>query len=224
MNSICVFGDSVARGVIYDETKEKYTFLKNSFINIFSENFMIPVTNYAKFGCTITKGTEILSKHIKELGKYEFTILEFGGNDCDYNWSEIAKSPNSEHVPNVSFEMFRERYDAIIDQVRLSGSKPVMLSLPPIDSNRFFNWVSKGLDKDNILKWLGSKDRIFSWHEQYNEIVLSLAKKHKIPIIDIRKAFFEDNCYSDYICKDGIHPNEKGHELISKHMEVSMFN
>ena len=33
MNSICVFGDSVARGVIYDETKEKYTFLKNSFIN-----------------------------------------------------------------------------------------------------------------------------------------------------------------------------------------------
>lgn len=224
MNSICVFGDSVAKGIIYDEKKEKYTFLKNSFINILAEKSNIPVTNYAKFGCTITKGVEILEKHREELSKYDYTILEFGGNDCDYNWAEIASFPDQKHVPNVPFDVFRERYEAVIKQVMLSGSKPIMLSLPPIDPNRFFNWVSKGLNKENILKWLGTKEEIYKWHAQYNEIVLELAKKHQIRVVDIRKAFFENNDYSDYICKDGIHPNEKGHALISKYISVPLFS
>ncbi|MBN7773457.1 SGNH/GDSL hydrolase family protein [Clostridium aminobutyricum] len=221
MNSICVFGDSVARGVIYDEKKEKYTFLKNCFINIFAEDFNIPVTNYAKFGCTITKGVELLKKHQEELSKYDYTILEFGGNDCDYNWAEVAACPEKIHLPNVPFDVFKERYETVIKQVKMCGSRPILLSLPPIEPNRFFNWVSKGLNRENILKWLGTKETIYNWHAQYNEIVLEIAKKHQIPIIDIRKAFENRDC-SELICKDGIHPNEKGHALISKSVSVSL--
>jgi lysophospholipase L1-like esterase len=165
-----------------------------------------------------------LAKHQKELSKYDYTILEFGGNDCDYNWAEVSAAPEKNHLPNVTFEVFKNKYEAIINQVVLSGSKPILLSLPPIDSNRFFNWVSKGLNRENILKWLGNKEKIYNWHEQYNEIVLELAKKHQIPVVDIRKAFIENNDYSEYICKDGIHPNEKGHALISKYIPVPLFN
>lgn len=222
MKSVCVFGDSVAKGVIYDENKEKYMFLKDCFMNIFAQKFNVPVTNYAKFGCTITKGVEILKKHREELAKFEYTILEFGGNDCDYNWAEVAEYPERPHFPNVPFDIFRARYEELINQVMACGSKPILLSLPPIDSNRFFNWVSKGLNKENILKWLGTKETIFDWHAQYNEIVLDLATKHHIPVIDIRKAF-ENRDYTEFICKDGIHPNEKGHALISNAIPKTMF-
>ncbi|OLA61120.1 MAG: hypothetical protein BHW37_01125 [Firmicutes bacterium CAG:272_52_7] len=36
----------------------------------------------------------------------------------------------------------------------------------------------------------------------------------KIPMIDIRSAFLVKRDYSDYLCEDGIHPNERGHKLI----------
>ena len=37
-------------------------------------------------------------------------------------------------------------------------------------------------------------------------------------MIDIRSAFLVRKDYTDYLCEDGIHPNEKGHRLIREAM------
>ncbi len=34
VNSVCIFGDSVAKGVVFDTVKNKYRLLKESFANI----------------------------------------------------------------------------------------------------------------------------------------------------------------------------------------------
>ena len=84
-----------------------------------------------------------------------------------------------------------------------------------LDPERFFNYVTQGLNKSNVLKWLGgtvlSIDR---WHGMYNMAVFRLGAMKKIPVIDITSVFLEKKNYSEYICEDGIHPNERGHGLI----------
>lgn len=215
--NICVFGDSVAKGVVFDETKNKYTFLKDCFINLVQEDTDIPFKNFAKFGCTTVKGSEIMKKQEDNLSDYEYTLLEFGGNDCDLNWIEVAKTPEDDHDAQVPMDSFRNLYSTMIMKVRAAGSKPVLLSLPPLDADRFFNWVSKGLDKQNILDFLGGdKEYIFKWHESYNDMVFEIASEYGVPVIDIRKEFLAKKNYKDLLCIDGMHPNRNGHKLIAR--------
>ena len=97
---------------------------------------------------------------------------------------------------------------------------PVLLTLPPIHSKRYLSWISKGNPKSeqNILKWLGDVEQIHRWHAQYNNTLFKIAEATDTVIIDIRKEFMKGN-YEDYLCIDGIHPNEKGHRIIASQIE-----
>lgn len=224
MNSICIFGDSVAKGVIYDKVKQRYIFLKDCFASLFSKQVNVPITNYAKFGCTVTKGVEIVEKHEQELSKYDYIALEFGGNDCDFNWADVSKDPDREHIPNVPLPEFEKNYIKIIQEIKKSGSKPVLLSMPPIHADRFFKWVTRGLNAENILKFLGDVGRIYRWHELYNFSVYKIAQQENIPLIDIRQEFLRRQDFASLICEDGMHPSEEGHKLIVDMIEKEVAN
>jgi len=223
IQNICIFGDSVAKGVIFDSAKNKYRLLKESFANIVQNRQNIAISNYAKFGCTISMGNNILGKHEAQLSTFDFTILEFGGNDCDYDWAEISNQPFKMHLAKTPIKQFREEYIAMIERVRQNGGIPVLLTLPPIDSNRYFQWISKGLNGKNILTYLGSVDAIHTWQGLYSTAVTEIAAACKVSIIDIRSAFMEKQDYREYLCEDGIHPNSKGHLLISNAIDKETF-
>ena len=76
-------------------------------------------------------------------------------------------------------------------------------------------WITKDLNAENILHWLGDVEHIYRWHEMYNLVVVRLAAVKHVPLIDIHKAFLESRDYLNMYCEDGIHPNEAGHSLIS---------
>ena len=142
-------------------------------------------------------------------------VLEFGGNDSDYNWKKIADDPDAEHSPNTPLSVFVETYKKVIGEIKKLGKIPVILNLPPVDARKYFRWVSNGVNGDNIMKWLGGDEiYIYRWHEMYNAAICDLSNSMKIPMIDIRSAFLVKRDYSDYLCEDGIHPNERGHKLI----------
>lgn len=224
IHSVCIFGDSVAKGVVFDAVKNKYRLLKESFANIVERQQNISILNFARFGCTISMGSEILKRHESELNHFDYTILEFGGNDCDYNWAEVAEDPLGQHFCNTPIPQFREKYMELIGLVVRNGGKPVLLNLPPIDPKRYFNWVSRGLNKKNILAFLGEVDAIYKWQEMYSTTVEELAAKERIPMIDIRSGFMSKKNFSNYLCADGIHPNEKGHLLISRAIREKAFS
>ena len=114
---------------------------------------------------------------------------------------------------------------AIIDELRELGKKIVMLNLPPIDEHKYFNWFCRGLDREKILAWLGGSDEyIYRFHEIYNVRVCNIAADYNIPLIDIRSAFLEKRNYSEYLCGDGIHPNEKGHAIIAETIAAAIPN
>lgn len=216
IHSVCVFGDSVAKGVVLDSVLKKYILLKDSFANRVKSGADLVMQNYSKFGSTVTKGLQTLTKHQDELKKYDYIALEFGGNDCDFNWANVSAEPNGNHQPNTPLGVFVQKYSQMINEIKASGSCPVLLTLPPIDAKRYFAWISRGLNADNILHWLGDVERIYRWHEMYNLAVCRLAKDSQTPLIDISTAFLEMPNYQKLICDDGIHPNEMGHELISR--------
>ena len=62
----------------------------------------------------------------------------------------------------------------------------------------------------------GNKQFLTNWHERYNIEVFKLAINKDIPIIDITSKFLEIKNYSNLLCDDGIHPNEKGHKIIAE--------
>lgn len=49
----------------------------------------------------------------------------------------------------------------------------------------------------------------------YNMAVWGLGAEKRIPVIDITSPFLKRKDYRDYLCSDGIHPNEDGHMLIA---------
>ena len=217
MADISVFGDSVLKGVIYENNTYKVS--KNRFSNICEDILGISIENKAKFGSTINIGKNIIAKNIgliKETNS-KYVVMEFGGNDCDYNWVEISKNPDKQHVPKSTIKEFIEVYSNLIEELKELGKQPVLLSLPPIDSIKYFNYISRKLNADNILKWMeGNKQFLTNWHERYNIEVFKLAINNDIPIIDITSKFLEIKNYSRLLCDDGIHPNEEGHTIIAE--------
>lgn len=159
---------------------------------------------------------ESLEKRLPELKEYDHVLLEFGGNDCDYAWPKIAEKPDDNYFPNTSPEVFSREYARMIREVRAAGSSPVILSLPPIDAKRYFNWFSRGIDGEKVLRWLGDVEHIYRWHEMYNMAAVRLANETGTPLVDITSAFLQSKDCDRLICDDGIHPNERGHELISE--------
>ena len=86
-----------------------------------------------------------------------------------------------------------------------------------MDHKRYFAWISRELNADNILKWLGGTSAfIYRWHEQYNVSVHKIAQTANVKLIDIRSAFLQRRDYSRFLSDDGIHPNEEGYALIAE--------
>ena len=216
----CVFGDSIARGVILDD-QGSYKPLKDCFASLAAEELGVALVNKARFGCTIAKGREIIERTLDRfLGKskepvFDYVFLEFGGNDCDFRWDEISVRPHAQHLPATPPELFVKHYSDVIEELRARGLKPILLTLPPLVAERYFAWFTRtGLDQEAILMWLGDVEFIYRWHESYSCLVWEIGEKYDAPVIDIRKSFLEQRNYQRFLCKDGIHPNVEGHSLI----------
>lgn len=217
MSEIYAFGDSVLKGIVLEN--EKYKVCKNRFSNICEDVLNVVIENKAKFGSTILIGEKSFEKNLSMLDNpnVEYVVLEFGGNDCDFKWQEISDNPNIEHSPNIEVNEFVKMYTEIIQVIKSKNKKSVLLSLPPIDAQRYMNKISKNLNKENILKWMNNNIYFLTnWHERYNIEVFKLALNNNISIIDITSKFLEQKDYSLFLCEDGIHPNEEGHKIISE--------
>lgn len=213
---LITFGDSITKGIIYDEQKSKYATLKENFTNIIGDKIKGQVYNAGKFGNTIMRGvTKMYNDVIKK--SPDMVLIEFGGNDCDYNWEDIAKNPDNEYKPNTDISTFRETLLSMIDTLKTNHILPVLMTLPPLDPLKYFKWITKedSFAEQNILHWLGTKDALFNWHSSYNKIITEVANETSTVLIDVRTEFLNHSDYSQFLCKDGIHPNIDGQSLIA---------
>ena len=176
MKKIYMLGDSISKGIILDENKTKYLSCENSFVNLFAEGKEFLIDNLSMFGCTVTKGMQILKRQYEKVSSCDLVVTEFGGNDCDFDWDAISKDPEGDFLPKTSLEAFCEQYKKMLEAIAGSGKKTAVLNLPPLDDEKYFNWVSRGKNKENILKWLGGSTKyIYRWHEMYNDAAVTIS-------------------------------------------------
>ncbi len=215
--TIVVYGDSISRGIIFDDEKRKHSLLLESFTNLVREHLKGVVYNAAKFGSTIVEGLQRFQSDVLKR-KPDIVLIEFGGNDCDYQWDAIAENPSGIFHPNTECVTFYELLTEMVNNLRALDIVPVLVTLPPLDAEKFLNWVGRNSvqAKNNILQYIGNVSMIYSWHERYNAAILRVAEETATRLIDIRSAFLQKDDYTKLICDDGIHPNKAGHQVIAE--------
>lgn len=212
-----IWGDSVAKGVVLDEKRGRYVLLRENFASSAGVRLGFTIENRAKFGCTVAQGREILKRSLASDPFCDVALLEFGGNDCDFDWREVADAPDGEHVPKTTLAEFAAVYREMVQLLLARGTEVYLMTLPPLDAGRYFAWIVRGgLPATNILRWLGDVQTIYRWHERYNQAVWDLSRETGCAVIDVRRAFLERRDYRTLLCEDGIHPNEAGHAAIEE--------
>lgn len=214
--NLVVYGDSITKGIIYDSERSRYIPIKENFASIVAEKIKGTVYNAGIYGNTIIRGINKMYRNV--IAKTpDIVLIEFGGNDCDFNWDDIALNPQKKHEPNTDVAAFRETLLSMISSLRNENIVPALMTLPPLDARRYFKWIAKGIPsaEENILNWLGSTESIFNWHNSYSEIIADTARETGTLLIDVRSEFLKYSDYSRFLCTDGIHPNRDGHSLIA---------
>lgn len=217
-------GDSIAKGIIFDSDRGRYVRAnRDGFGEGIRSALNVEVEQIAKLGWSVSELKEALNERFNKIfakgeARPDIVAIEVGGNDSDFDWERIADQPDFDHQPKTPLHSYIETLQGIVASVRGLGVKPVLINLPPIDADRYFKFFTKGSIEmgKSVLKWLGQVGRIYWWHERYNSALEYVAEITSTALINIRYALLRTSNYRDYICNDGIHPNEKGQELIFK--------
>lgn len=224
--NILLCGDSISKGIIYDSISNKYKKCEAAFTGVLEKIFSTNILNISKFGNTVTRA-EKRFYHTFSQSKPDVVIFGLGGNDCDFNWDEVAKTPEESHYPNTDIIQFSKSLSEMSATVRKEGKRPILMNLVPLDPDNYFKWITHNDEdrKKSILKWLGNVSKIYWWQERYSSAVQQVAKNQDIELIDIRTEFLKKYDFRNSLCEDGIHPNDIGQKVIAtaieKHFGVS---
>ncbi len=212
-------GDSIVKGVAPENGR--YRVLDASYFNKFSRTFFSSAINKGRFGITSTK----FLRSIEKLREIDADIIFFsiGGNDCNYNWKEIAESPDTPHFPSVSKEEFEENLAKIYDFFLENNMNIIAMNFPPLHAEKFFTYLSKHFSGEAILSWLKNVSRIHYHHESYNTIFETVTRGYGIDLIDIRGRFLREDNLDLLMSIDGMHPSAEGHELIYRSISSYLF-
>lgn len=212
---VCIYGDSIMRGTV-PVAFSKYKFTIGEYLDRLAERFPMKILNRARFGAPVTKGAALLKQDLERNIAAKYALLEFGGNDCNFDWAEVSAAPEEEHYPKTSLEDFTNTLASMADALLQAGSQPVLMTLPPIDAEKYLDTICASSDcrRENILHWLGDTQMIYRFQELYSNAISKLAARKGLPLVDVRSLFLSKRNYKQLISEDGIHPSREGYSII----------
>ncbi len=215
MKKLEIYGDSILRGVTYCAETGRYgLFTKDRFAALCASG--VETKNNSRMGATVDRGLELLKRNLGEDAEGTVVLLEYGGNDCDYKWADVSEDPVGTFQPNTPEVVYTETYREAIRYARERGAIPVIASLVSIDAEKYMRWITKNLNYENILRWLGDVSMLSRWQEHYSRTAERLAYETGTPLLDLRSTFLLSHDYKSLLCDDGIHPTARGHEMIDR--------
>ncbi|HSK68978.1 MAG TPA: SGNH/GDSL hydrolase family protein [Candidatus Limnocylindria bacterium] len=213
MLTIAVFGDSLGRGVFFDEGRGRYAILKDGFDRLMEGSGVARFINRSRFGATAAEGLAAFEEDPPL--DADAVAIEFGGNDCTPDWKAASEDPLTLHPARVGLEEFERTLSRFVGRVRDLGKVPVLVTPVPLVSERFVPWISRGLDAGAILRFLGDVHRVYRWHEQYALAIHKVARLTRCNLFDLRAWFLKERELGSLYCVDGMHPNGEGHRVIA---------
>ena len=143
-------------------------------------------------------------------------IIESGGNDCDHDWILMSKQPLNPPDHRTPLPDFMRILDEMVHTVREHKMTPILMTMPPIVAERWYNTICNGADPKIIKDYLlGDIQDLYRKHELYSLCITEYCWKNNVQFVDMRKAMLELYDYREEMCLDGIHPNAKGYAYMA---------
>ena len=147
------------------------------------------------------------------------TILIRPESGLQFDWQSIASHPCDKHDSSYSLVAYKSLYTNRIAQARAQGMEPVLVSLPIMDEDRFFAFITRGMtmqERKNVLYWLGGKtERLRNIHALYNLALFRLAALQCVHIIDITSPMLSAPNYAELLDDDGVTLSPAGEALVN---------
>lgn len=135
-----------------------------------------------------------------------------------YDWKAIAANPHADHRPQMDLVAYKAQYINSIAQARACGQEPILTSLPIMDEDRYFAFITRGMtlqERKNILYWLGgSTVRLRNIHALYNLSLFRIASSHCVHIIDITSPMLMHVNHLELLEMDGISLSSMGQSVV----------
>lgn len=211
--SIQLWGDSVCKGVVFDDARNRYVISSERFAAKLAEAFSTPIENHSRMGATVTEGYAEFLSGASTPGA--IAVIAYGGNDCDMPWKDVSADPDTPHDGRIPLPTFTQTLTQFVMAVQARGMEPLLVTPPPLDAGRYFDWVTRSLSKEAVLHYLGDVEHIYRWQERYSIAVRNVASTTQCALFDLRDIFLAENNYPQLLCTDGIHPNADGHQVIA---------
>lgn len=123
-----------------------------------------------------------MEREIPAHAEGEAALIGFGGNDIDYDWRAVAADRTRSICRIPRRNVFARTCSANVWLARSRGWEPLLMTLPPIDAVRYYEWIGRDIEgKENILVWLGDVQQIYRSHAAYNRLVVELARQLGMP-------------------------------------------
>lgn len=152
------------------------------------------------------------------------TIIIQPESGLQYNWQAIAANPSGQHEPVMDLVAYKAQYTNKIAQARAHGQEPVLVSLPIMDENRYFAFITRGMsmqERKNLLYWLGGKtERLRNIHALYNLSLFRLAAQQCVHIIDITSPMLASAHYEQLLEQDGVTLSPEGQQLVDNELST----
>ena len=150
------------------------------------------------------------------------TIIIQPESGLQFDWKAIASNPADHHEPQMDLVAYKAQYTNKIAQARAHGQEPVLVSLPIMDENRYFAFITRGMsmqERKNILYWLGgSVERLRNIHALYNLALFRLAATQCVHIIDITSPMLASAHFEQLLEQDGVTLSEEGQALVDSEL------
>lgn len=217
---ITILGDSISKGIFSENNQLKK--MPNNAVHLVAQHYGVDINNVSCYGQTLSRLNDkgYLDDYLKNLNKKDtnVAVISLGGNDSDYDWKEVAKSPNDLHLPKTPPKEFEKLLNDTIARLKKQKVRVFLTNIPPVDSKRYFEYfICKQADKDSVLEFLkGDIENIYRHQELYNNIISRCAVKNQCIMLDIRSKLLSKVNYLDFMSEDGIHPNETGQQKIAQ--------
>ena len=203
---LVVFGDSIVKGVItIPDSGKLFDVTENDSLTLAQKKLGFELDNRSIYGNITSKGLVKLQKFFDKGETADFCIIEFGSNDCDYDWGTlIQKVPLADYLENLK---------QMISLCRANKVTPLMMGLIPYVCDNWFKTIIKGQDEAAILNFLGGTAETLGKNQLiYKNAQAEFVKENKVQFLDPWTIF---EGHKELMCYDGIHPNEKGYQLLA---------
>ena len=203
---IVVFGDSILKGVItIPDSGKLFDVTENDSLSLAQKKLGFELDNRSIYGNITSKGLVKLQKFFDKGETADFCIIEFGSNDCDYDWGTLVqKVPMQEYLENLS---------QMVKLCRDNKVTPLMMGLIPYVCDDWFKTIIKGQDEAAILKFLGgTSERLGQNQLAYKKAQADFVQQNNVQFLDPWELF---SGHQELMCYDGIHPNEKGYSILA---------